>query len=107
MGRLEIALGIGFKTFANEVDGGLLANAGEHILQRAAGGMVIQHLVGRQQRHAGGGRDPLQPRQPALVVTAIQQAGRQPHAIGAAAPQLVENFEGCFRLEAMRQRQNQ
>ena len=69
--------------------------------------MVIQHLVGRQQRHAGGCRDPLQPRQAALVVAAIQQAGRKPHAIGAAALQPVENFEGFFRLEAMRQRQNQ
>ena len=49
--RLEIALGIGLEPPADGVDGGLLADAGEHILQRTAGGMVVQHLVGRQQRH--------------------------------------------------------
>ena len=46
--RLEIALRVGFKTLADCLDGRLLANAGEDILQGAARGMVIQHLVGRQ-----------------------------------------------------------
>ena len=83
--RLEIAFGIGFEAPADGVDGGLLADAAQDILQRAARGMMIHHLVGRQQRHAGAGGDALQPPQPAPVVAAIKQARRQPHAVGAAA----------------------
>ena len=49
--RLQMALGIGFEPLADGVDRGLLADAGQHVLQRAARGMVIQHLVGREQRH--------------------------------------------------------
>ena len=39
---------------ADGVDGRLLADAGQNILQGAARGMVIQHFIGRQQRHPGG-----------------------------------------------------
>ncbi len=104
---LEIAFRICFKTLANGIDGHFLANAGENILQRAARGMVIQHLVGRQQRHAGGCGNALEPHKTALVVAAVQQAGCKPHTIRAAALQLIENLKRFLRLEAMRQRQNQ
>ena len=104
---LEIAFRIGFKTLADGVDGGLLANAGQNILQRAARGMVIQHLVGRQQRHAGGRGDAMEPHQTAPVVAAIQQARRKPHPIGAAALQSIQNIKRFCRLEAMRQHQDQ
>ncbi len=105
--RLEVAFRIGLKPPADGLDGGLLANAGEHILQRAARGVMIQHLVGGEQRHMGRQREMMQPRQTAPVVAAVQQARRQPHAIGAALPQPVQDFQGAGRLEAMRQRQNQ
>jgi len=48
MRRLEIALRIGFQALADGIDRGLFANAGQHILQGPARGMVIQHLVGGQ-----------------------------------------------------------
>ena len=105
--RLQMALGIGFEPPADGVDRRLFADAGEHILQRTARGMVIQHLVGREQRHAGGGRQPMQPRQAALVVAAIEQACREPDAIGAALLQAVQDFMRLRRLKAMRQRQHQ
>ena len=35
----------------------------------------------------------MQPRQAAFVVAAIEQAGRKPHAIGAAVFQTVQNFQ--------------
>ena len=66
------------------------------ILQRPARGMVIQHVVGREQRHAGGRRDPLQPRQAAPVVAAIEQAGGKPHAIGAAAAAAASSISSAF-----------
>ena len=105
--RLEIAFRIGLQPLADRLDRGLFADAGEHILQRTARGMVIQHLVGREQRHVGLCGEVMQPRQTALVVAAIEQACGEPHAIGAAILQPVENLEGFGRLEAMRQRQNQ
>ena len=79
-----MAFRIGFKALADGIDRGLLANAGQHILQGAPRGMVIQHLVGGQQRHAGRRGDTMKPNQTALVIAAIQQAGCKPHAIGAA-----------------------
>ena len=96
MRRLEIAFRIGFQTLADGVDGGLFANAGQNILQGSARGMVIQHLVGRQQRHAGRRGDAMEPRQTAPVVAAIQQAGRKPHAIGAAALQSIQNLQALL-----------
>ena len=49
--RLEMALGIGLETAADALDRGLLADAGQHILQHPLLGMVIEHVVGRDQRH--------------------------------------------------------
>ena len=106
-GRLQVTLGIGFQPAADRVDRRLLADAGQHVLQPAAGGMVVQHLVGREQRHLGGERQTMQPRQPAPVVAAIDQAGGEPDAIGPACLQPLQKFlrERC--VKAMRQRQHQ
>ena len=90
--RLQMALGIGLEPPADGVDRRLLADTGQHVLQRPAGGMVVQHLVGREQRHFCRARQAMQPRQPALVVAAIEQACRKPDAIGAAVAQLLQNF---------------
>ncbi len=106
-GRLEIAFRIGFQTLADGIDGGLLANAGQDILQGAARGMMIQYLVGRQQRHAGRRGDAMKPHEPAPVVAAVQQARRKPHAIRAGALQSIQNMKRFCRLETMRQRQHQ
>ena len=107
MRRLEVAFGIGLQPPADGVDRGLLANAGEHILQRTARGMVVQHLVGREQRHPGLCRKMMQPRQPPLVIAAIDQARRQPHAVGTAVAQSRQHFHDISRLETMRQRQDE
>ncbi len=82
--RLEIAFRIGLKAFADDVDRGLLPDAGQHILQRAARGMVVQHLVGGEHRHFSFCGEVMQPRQAAPVIAAIKQTCREPYAIGAA-----------------------
>ncbi len=92
--RLEMAFGIGFKPLADRIDGGLLADAGQHILQRTARGIVIQHLVGREQFDMGGAGDVMQPAQAAPVVAAIQQARGKPHAIRAACAATDQEFSG-------------
>jgi len=82
MGGFQVALGIGLELLADGFDRGLLANAGQHILQRAARGMVIEHLVGGEQRHLCRYRDAMQPRQTALVVTAMKLAFGEVEEIG-------------------------
>ena len=69
--------------------------------------MVIQHVIGREQRHAGLCGDMMKPRQAAPVVAAVQQARRQPDAIRAALLQPLQHLKRFRRLEAMRQGQNQ
>ncbi len=105
--RFQVTLGIGFEPPADGVDGGFFADARQHVLQRTAGGMVVQHLVGREQRHLGGKRDAMQTRQPAPVVAAVKEARGKPDAIGAGVLQTLQDFLRARRIEAMRQRQHQ
>ena len=49
----------------------------------------------------------MQPRQAALVVAAVEQACREPHAIGAAVLQALQDFLRVGRIEPMRERQHQ
>ncbi|MHC2335834.1 hypothetical protein [Bradyrhizobium sp. USDA 4454] len=107
MRRLEMPLGIGLEPAANGFDRGLFADAGQHVLQRTARGMVIEHLVGGKQRHTGIGGEIMQPRETTLVVAAIEQARGQPDAVGGAGLQPREQIERFRRLEPMRQRQHQ
>ncbi len=83
--RFEISFGIGFQLLADRMNRRFLANAGEHILQRTPCGVMIQHLVGRQQRYAGRDGDAVKPGKAADIVAAIQQARREPDAVRAAA----------------------
>ena len=102
-----MAFGIGLEAFADDLDGRLLANAGEDILQAAARRMVVKHLVGRQQRHTGVTCDAPEPRQAPPVVAAIKQARREPHAIGLARSQPLQNVVRFRLVETMRQHQHE
>ena len=52
-GRFQMPLGIGFQQAARGLDGGLLADAADDILQHPALMGVVQHVIGGEQRHAG------------------------------------------------------
>ena len=78
-------LGIGCEQPAGRVDGDVLADAGDHVLQRPPFGRVIEHVVDRDQRNAGVCGDRREPRQPAAVVAAIEHAGGEPDAMRAGA----------------------
>ena len=56
LGRLDVPLGIGLEPPAGLVDGQVLADAGDHVLQHAPAGLVVEHIVGGDQRHADAGR---------------------------------------------------
>jgi hypothetical protein len=45
--------------------------------------MVVEHLVGREQRHLGGKRQTMQPRQPTPVVAVVKEARGKLDAIGS------------------------
>ena len=51
-----MTLGIGVEPPAGLVDRQMLADAGEHVLQRAPVRMVVEHVVDGDQRHARGAR---------------------------------------------------
>ena len=51
--RLQMALGVGGKAKTGFVDRAVLADAGQHVLQRPPLRAVVEHVVGRDQRNAG------------------------------------------------------
>ena len=85
VGGFEVALGIDGKPAAGGVDRQVLADAGEHVLQFAAVGMVIEHVVDGDQRHAGLPRQRGALAEPRAVVAAIEHAAASRTRPGAAA----------------------
>ncbi len=53
-GRLQMAIGEALAAKADLVDGAAFADAGQHILQHAPLRRVIEHVAGRDGRHARG-----------------------------------------------------
>ncbi len=52
-----MALGVGFEPQAGLRDGRALADAGEHVLQRAAVGRVVEHVAGGDERRGAAVRE--------------------------------------------------
>jgi hypothetical protein len=71
-------LSIGFEQTARLVDGDVLADAGDDVLQRPPLGRVIEHVVDGNQRDARLGGEPGEAGQPAMVVAAIEHGGGEP-----------------------------
>ncbi len=69
--RLQVALGIGLQAVAGVLDPAAFADAGDHVLERAPVGMVVERVRDRDHRGAGG-RAQLgeQPEAPPLVAAA-------------------------------------
>ena len=78
--RFKMALGIGGELAPGAVDGRLLADAGEHVGERAAAGVVIEHVVDRDQRDLCFARQRRETREPCTVAPAIEHRRGQPHA---------------------------
>ncbi len=81
-GRLQVPLGVGLQTEAGVGDRAVLADAGEHVGQRLADGMVVERIGGGDERGARLGGKLGQLAQPAALVAAI---GERRGKIGAAA----------------------
>ena len=81
-GILQVPLGIGFQPLAGGHQRHMLADAGEHVLQRPPFGPVIEHVIGGKERHADTAGKPRQEREPAVVAGAMQAVRHQADAAG-------------------------
>ena len=81
-GALHVPLGIRFEQPAGGVERPLLAHAGEHVLQPAALGRVIEHVAEREERNlmARGKRG--ERREPSAVVAVIEARRAEPDMAG-------------------------
>ena len=79
--RLQMALGMGGEAKPGLVDRAMLADAGQHILQRPPLGDVVQHIVGRDERQPGLVGDRGEAGEAAYIVAAVEMMRGE---IGAA-----------------------
>ena len=89
-GGFQMAFGVGGECAAGGGDGDLQANAGHHVVQRAAVGRVVEHVVGGDQRHAAAGGEVGERAQAACVVGAEAPGGGEVGAAAEFAAQAVE-----------------
>ena len=87
-----MALGIGGELAPGAVDHDLLADAGEHVGERPPVGMVIEHVVDRDQRHLRFARQRREAREPRAVAPAIEHAGGKADAAGSGSAELGKRF---------------
>ena len=97
-GRFQMAFGIGSQQKPCPRDGGLVQNAGHHIVQRAAFGGVILHVIGGQDRQAGTPRQPVQPVDAGAVIAAIKIAGRDMAQGGQGLGQAGQTHAKCVKV---------
>ena len=79
--RFQMALGIGRETIARFSDRAAFADAGQHVLQRAPLGQVVEHVVGRDERQPGRLAESSKAGEAPRIVAAIEVLGGE---IGAA-----------------------
>ena len=96
-GTFHVPLGVGLEQPPGILQRSVLADAGEHVLQPAALGRVVEHVAQRQDGDAEaiGERGSL--RQAAAVVAMIAAAGAEPHM---ARKRFGERGEGFFQCGA-------
>ncbi len=90
--RLEVTFGIGLQTAAGGGQSQVFADAGDDILHDAAAGLVIEHIVDRNQGQPERSCDMRQPVEPGAVVAQESRRGSKPDAVGSDLVQLREPF---------------
>ena len=86
-----MALGIRFEEPAGIADRPVLADAGDHVLERPAFGRVVEHVVGGEERHAVVAGDAVEEGEAAPVSGAVEPVRHQPDIAGEG---VVECGEG-------------
>ena len=90
LGRLQVAVGVAFAPVAERVDGDVVADAGDDILQDAPAGLVEEDVVGHDRRHPQPRGEVCELVEPELVVRPSPQ--RQRH-VGAVAEGLAQSAQ--------------
>ena len=90
--RLQMPLGVGGEAKARLVDGAMLADAGEHVLQGSPRRIVHVHVVGGDERRAFRGGESREPGEAAGIVAAIEIMAGEKGAGREASRNLVQKF---------------
>ena len=90
VGRFEMALRIGKKTKARLIDRAVLADAGEHVLERTPRRGMRVHVVGRDEGDAEAPGELGQALDARAVVAAIEMVGGEIEAVAERGLELVE-----------------
>ena len=85
--RLQVPLGVALQPEARLVDGAMLADAGEDILKRAAGRLVIEHVIGGDEGALADGRQSRETFLAGAVVGAAIRGEREEGHAGEIARQ--------------------
>ncbi len=73
-GRLEIAFAIAFQQVPRRRDGGLVADRGHHVLQRAPVGRGVMHVIGGEDAKAMRPGERIEPFDPRDIAVGIEEA---------------------------------
>ena len=86
----HMPLGIGEEAIARLLDGAMLADAGQHILQRPARGNMGMDIVDGDQRRGGARGQGRQPSQAPPIVAAIEMLAGQIDMAGEAGGEILQ-----------------
>ena len=85
-----MTLGIHGELAPGPINGGLLANAGEYVGERPPVGVMIEHIIDRDQRDASSARMIFQPNKARAVAAAVNHGGSKADAMRRSFTQACE-----------------
>ena len=97
-----MALGIYSELATGTVDGGLFADAGKHVGERPPVGMVVEHIIDRDQRNTGDARMVFQAHEPRPVSTSVEHGSGKADAMWHSFTQAREQRDAsrhCDQFE--------
>ena len=105
--RAQPAGAVGLEQPARGVESAVLADAGEHVGERAVGGRRDQRVLGRHHAHAGRARQAREGGVARLLAAALVALHLHRHALRAEDPGEAAQHRRCRLLAALLQRPQQ
>ena len=88
-------LGVGRNALTQFGHGAAVTDGGHHIAQKPPLGHVVQHAVGRRERHTGVGGDLAEFGEPPCIVGTVVQGGEE---VAAVAEHIGEAMKGSCQF---------
>ena len=101
-GGFQMAFGVGFKPEAGRGQSRVFADAGQHVLQRAPLGRVIEHVAERDQGHVVFVAQLRQAFDVAPIVAAIEHGCAEPETLGGGLAQALQDGADLFEARTRR-----